>query len=193
MSGALIAAIVFLSVVLIVLAVLSVPLNFYIDYVGGELFVELRFLFYKKRFLPKQQNKQKQHSQQKADKPKDAKKEGFFDTAARFLELFSSGGSLGRLALSLHKANLSFEVTVGGEDAAEIAIGCGKMSAYLHTASAVISNVVSVKKRKIKVAPDYNAKNNSYVLSARFWSRPISYIFNIHKIVPLLLRIADAI
>ncbi len=195
MSGGTIALIVILAILLLLALLLCCPLSFYIKYVDEELYVDLKFLFYKKRLLPQDKKKAEERPEPKEDKPKKDKKskEAFFDTLQRFAELLSAGGALGKLALSLHKARLCFDVTVGGEDAAEIAIETGRMSAYLHAAAAVFANLVNVKKRRITVRPDYNSKKTEYDLSARLYSRPITYIFNIHKIVPLLLRIADAL
>ncbi|MBQ8868945.1 MAG: DUF2953 domain-containing protein [Oscillospiraceae bacterium] len=195
MSGGTIALIVILAVLLLLALLLCCPLSFYIKYVGEELYVDLKFLFYKKRLMPQDKKKAEKGAEPKEDKPKKDKKpkEAFFDTLQRFADLLSLGGALGKLALSLHRADLNFKVTVGGEDAAEIAVGTGKMSAYLHTAAAVFANFVNIKKRRITVRPDYNSKKSEYDLSARLYSRPIAYIFNIHKILPLLLKIADAL
>ncbi len=195
MSGGTIALIVILAVLLLLALVLSFPLSFCIKYVDEELYVDLKFLFYKKRLMPQDKKKGKKVAEPKGKKPKKDKKpkEVFFDTVERFTELLSAGGSIGKLALSLHKARLCFDVKVGGEDAAEIAVGTGRMSAYLHTAAAVFANLVNVTKKRITVTPDYNSKDSEYNLSARLYSRPIAYIFNIHKILPLLLRIADAL
>ena len=195
MSGGTIALIVFLAVLLLLALVLSFPLSFCIRYEDEELYVDLKFLFYKKRLMPQQSKKAEKAAELKEDKPKKDKKpkEAFFDTLQRLSDLLSAGGALGKLALTLHKARLCFDVKVGGSDAAEIAIGAGKMSAYLHTAAAVFANLVNIKKRRITVTPDYNSQKNKYNLSARLYSRPIAYIFNIHKILPLLLKIADAL
>ena len=190
-----IAAVLALIVLLIIL--LCFPLSFYIKYVGQELYAELRFLFLKKRLMPQDKKEKKSGNkiEQREDKPKKDKKtkEAFFDTLERFVELLSAGGALGKLALSLHSCKIDFDVKVGGEDAAQTAIECGKLSAYLHTAAAITANFVKVKSRKIMVYPDYNSKETEYVLSAKLYSHPIAYIFNIHKILPLLLRLAEAL
>ena len=192
MSGLVIALLVLLGLIALVVLILSFPLWFYLRYVDEELYLDLKFLFFKKRLMPsqkKQEPKKKVESSKGEKKPKEA----FFDTLQRFGDLLSAGGALGKLALSLHRAELDFKVEVGGEDAAEIAVGVGKMQAYLHTAAAAFANLVEVKKRKICVTPDYNSKKSKYDLSARLYSRPIVYLFNIHKILPLLLKIADAL
>lgn len=192
MSGFVIALLVLLGLIVLVALILSFPLSFYLRYTDDELYLDLKFLFYKKRLMP---SDKKEEKKQKMDKPKGDKKpkEAFFDTLQRFGGLLSAGGTLGKLALSLHRADLDFKVTVGGEDAADIAIQSGKMQAYLHSAAAVLANLVGIKKRKISVCPDYNSKKSKYDLSARLYSRPIAYVFNIHKILPLLLKIADAL
>ena len=192
MSGLVIALLVLLGLIALVVLILSFPLWFYLRYVDEELYLDLKFLFFKKRLMPsqkKQEPKKKVESSKGEKKPKEA----FFDTLQRFGDLLSAGGALGKLALSLHRAELDFKVEVGGEDAAEIAVGVGKMQAYLHTAAAALANLIEVKKRKICVTPDYNSKKSKYDLSARLYSRPIVYLFNIHKILPLLLKIADAL
>ena len=192
MSGLVIALLVLLGLIALVALILSFPLSFYLRYVDEELYLDLKFLFFKKRLMPSQK---KQEPKKEAQKPKGEKKpkDAIFDTLQRFGDLLSAGGALGKLALSLHRAELDFKVEVGGEDAAEIAVGVGKMQAYLHTAAAALANLVEVKKRKICVTPDYNSKKSRYDLSARLYSRPIVYLFNIHKILPLLLKIADAL
>ncbi len=192
MNGFVIALLVLLGLIALVALILSFPLSFYLRYADDELYLDLKFLFFKKRLMP---SEKKEKPKKKADKPKGEKKpkEAFFDTLQRFGGLLSAGGTLGKLALSLHRASLDFKVLVGGEDAAEIAVQSGKMQAYLHSAAAVFANLVNVKKRKICVCPDYNSKKSKYDLSARLYSHPIAYVFNIHKILPLLLKIADAL
>ncbi len=192
MSGFVVTLLVLLGIILLLCLILSFPLSFYLKYADEELYLDLKFLFFRKRFLP---SEKKEEKKPKADKPKGDKKpkEAFFDTLERFGGLLSAGGTLGKLALSLHRADLDLNVTVGGEDAAGIAVGTGRMQAYLHSAVAVLANLVRINKAKISVCPDYNSKKSKYNLSARLYSRPIAYVFNIHKILPLLLKIADAL
>lgn len=196
MSGGVIALVVILAVLALLAVLAASPLSFYVKYVKGELYVDLRYLFFKKRLMPTKPKKQKNASQPPKEKPeKTAKKqkEPFFDVVERFFDLLSSGGGIARLAISFHRANIDLDVKVGGEDAADAAVQTGRLSAYFHTAAAALANFIKINKRRICVYPDYDCEDTEITFSGRFWSRPASYIFNIHKIVPLLLRLADAL
>lgn len=195
MSGAQIAIVSVAAVLALIAVLIFLPISFYVKYEGGQLFVDLRYFFIKKRLYPAKQKaeKSKDKSQGAPKEQKQKSKESFFEAMDRFFGLISSGGSLGRLAVSFHRVKFKLLAKVGGEDASETAVNTGKMSAYFHTAAAVLANYIIIKKREIEVCPDYNSEDTEITFKARFWSRPASYLFNIHKIVPLLLRLADAL
>lgn len=185
------AVIILLSILLLVVLLLCVPVNFYIEYKNEQFFVKLKYLFFAKRLVPKQKSEKKKEDTQK-EKSKDKKKEPFLKAVSRFLKTLSSLVALSKKVLSLHRAKYFVSAKVGGEDAADAAINVGKTNAALYSGAAILENLVIVKKSKISVIPDYDSKDSAFELKARFYSYPICYVFNIHKILPLLFNVADA-
>lgn len=189
------AVIILLSILLLVVLLLCVPVNFYVEYKNEQFFVKLKYLFLSKIILPKQKQDKKQEETPKGkgkEKGKEKKKEPFLKAVTRFLKTLSSLVALSKKVLSLHRAKYFVSAKVGGEDAADAAINVGKINAALYSGSAILENLVIVKKSKISVMPDYDSKDSAFELKARFYSYPIHYVFNIHKILPLLFNVADA-
>ncbi len=200
MNGWLLALIIFLSVLALILVLLLFPVRLSISYIGDKTQVFLKYLFIKIRLLP--QNKKKGSKKGGAgqekkisppSQPQKSSGDSFLDRLEALISGISSAGRVTRLILSMHNANIDLTARVGGDDAAEIAVGCGRLSAYLHSALAVIANTISIKKRKITVLPDYDSKKTLYTLYATLWFFPIRLIFHIHQILPELLRISDAL
>ena len=200
MNGWLLALIIFLSVIALILVLLLFPVRLYVTYIGDKTQVFLRYLFIKIKLLPQDKKKGSKKSgkgqEKKISPPSEPQKssgDSFIDRLEALLAGISSAGRVVRLILSMHNADIDLTVRVGGDDAAEIAVSCGKLSAYLHSALAVIANTICVKKRKITVLPDYDSKKTLYTLYAKLWFLPIRLISHVHEIIPELLRIADAL
>jgi len=182
---------------LLIFALCLFPINFYVGYENGEFLVKLRYLFFKKALFPtkKKQNKDKKEQNTSGDDKKQNKKdkEPFLAAVNRAFNLFSSLAALSKLVLSLHRAKYKVQAYVGGSDASETAVNAGKYNAALYSSAAVLENFVNVKKKSISVFPDYDSESTDVKFSARFYSYPLHYVINIHKILPLLLKTADAL
>lgn len=196
MNGAGLAVLIAAAFLALLIFVLCFPLCFDVRYFDDKLEIDLKFLFIKKRLVPAKSKKAAEknaYSKNVMKKKTPGQKEPFFDLAERFFSLVASGGSLLKLAVSFHNAKFELNAAVGGEDAASAAVKTGKFSAYFHSAAAILANYLTIKKRVITVCPDYSRKDTEICFKGRFWSYPIRYLFNIHKILPLLLKIADAV
>ncbi|MEE1279497.1 MAG: hypothetical protein UHH95_01530 [Oscillospiraceae bacterium] len=200
MNVLLVALIIVLSVLALILVLLLFPVRLNVSYIGDKTQVFLRYLFIKVRLLPQDKKKGSKKGEKNQEKkifppsqPQKGSDDGFIDRLEALLAGISSAGRVVRLILSMHNASIDLTARVGGQDAAEIAVECGRLSAYLHSALAVIANTICVKKRKITVVPDYDSKKTLYSLYARLWFLPIRLIFHVHEIIPELLRISDAL
>ncbi len=200
MNGWLLALIIFLSVLALIFVLLLFPVRLCVTYIGDKTQVFLRYLFIKIRLLPQKKKKGSKKTgkgqEKKISPPSEPQKssgDSFLDKLEALISGISSAGRVTRLILSMHNANIDLAVRVGGEDAAEIAVSCGKLSAYLHGALAVIANTISIKKRNVTIVPDYDSKKTLYTLYATLWFLPIRLIFHVHEIIPELLRISDAL
>ncbi len=200
MKTALLVLLIVLAAIALLFLLLCCPLFVNISYVGQKTQVYLRYLFIKIRLYPqkkskkkkKNKNEKKERTSDKSAVPKKSD-DAFFDKAQKIVSLISSGGRVLGLVLSMHNAKFNLSIKVGGEDAAEIAIKCGRLSAFFHSAAAVISNAVNIRSREISIYPDYDSKKTVYTFYARLWFYPISLFMHIGDIIPEIDTILDAL
>lgn len=199
MNGFLLALIIVLSVLGLLFIFLLFPVRLNVRYFNKNTHVFFQYLFFKVTLLPQKKKKKKKRDKVQdkkispPDKPQKKSNDDFPDKLEALLAAVSSAGRVTRLILSMHNAKIDLTARVGGEDAADIAIECGRLSAYLHGALALLANTICIKKREIKVIPDYDSKKTGYTLYAVLWFLPIRLVFHIHQVIPELLRIADAL
>ena len=189
------AVIVLLCIIAFLIFLLVWPVSFYVKYENEDFFVTLRYFFFKKKLFPSEKKEKQTKTEQKTEKkePGPKKKEPFLSAVNRGINLLTSVAALSKEVVSMHRVKYSVKVRVGSPDAAETAINVGKYNAALYSAAAVLSNLAVVKKSKISVMPDYDKKQTEIDFFARFYSYPIHYLFNLHKLLPLLLKAADAL
>lgn len=199
MNGVSLALVIILAILLFILLLLLIPLRLKIRYNGEETSAVFKYFLFSIRLYPKKdggKNKKKENKKEK-EKPysefQKKSKAPFTQQVSTLISLVTSSGRLAKIALSLH--NLKFTVTakVCSEDAAQTAVNCGKTSAFLHSAAAVLGNFIEIKKRNIAVLPDYEGSESVYNLDAVLSLLPIRLVFNIHKLIPELIAISDAL
>lgn len=200
MNGGLIALIVLLSMIALFFILCCFPAGVIIDSSTEQTRVTFYYLFLRIPLLPRPKKKKKSRSQAApqgaADKPDEADKKdaGSLIDSLNFLRTsLLALGRTARLVLSLHRAVLDLDVAVGGQDAAEIAIDCGKLSAFLHGTLCFLANFLTVRRRRIVVRPDYNAEKTVFSLHARVWLFPITLVFSLHRLLPELLTLLEAL
>ncbi len=199
MSGGTIALLIIIGFVLLIFSLLSFKLKICFIYKDKKADFFIKYLFIKLPIsLEKKKNKKKEKKEEPgaeaAEKSEGKKaKELFFEQVSKLLSLLTSAGRILKTALSMHSAEIILNAKICGEDAAKTAIEVGKNSAYIHSALGVLANFVEIKKREISVLPDYEGGESEYTLRAVLYSRPVKLIFNIHKFLGELLKMADAL
>ena len=208
MGGVTIALIVIGALLLsLVITLAASPLSIRIIY-DGELTCLVQYLFVKYRIYPfdeklkallkgdKEKPEKKEAKPKKSEKSK-AKKKGSFEEMQEIIdfitEAVSSGSSLLKLVLSLQNMVVETDIKVAASDAAQTAIKCGKINAYLHSAISVAANFTRVKNTNLKIYPDYKADKNEAKFTVKISSAPAKYIFNLHKFVPPIMSIVEAL
>ena len=196
MSGGTIALLIIIGFVLLIFSLLSFKLKICFIYKDKKADFFIKYLFIKIPIsLEKKEKKKKKEPKPEAAEKSGVKKakEPFFEQVSKLLSLLTSAGRILKTALSMHSAEIILNAKICGEDAAKTAIEVGKNSAYIHSALGVLANFVEIKKREISVLPDYDGGESKYDLNAVLYSRPVKLIFNIHRFLGELLKMADAL
>lgn len=209
MGGVTIALIVIGALLIsLVITLAASPLSIRIIY-DGELTCLVQYLFVKYRIYPfdeklkallkgdKKTPEKKEDKPKKSEKSKATKKKGSFEEMQEIIdfiiEAVSSGSSLLKLVLSLQNMVVETDIKVAASDAAQTAIKCGKINAYLHSAISVAANFTRVKNTNLKIYPDYKADKTEAKFMIKVSSAPAKYIFNLHKFVPHIMSIVEAL
>lgn len=155
-----------LGILLLVLAVLLSHVTVDFQYDDGKPSVKLRILFLRFSLFPRPEKKAETNSKKKRATPKKQssptpshkKKKGpeFLEQAEAVLDFLGVlPEPLQRLLTKLKIRNLSVEIQTGGKDAAEIAIGYGKMCAVVYGSLAALQNIFQIQVKNIHICPDF--------------------------------------
>lgn len=196
MNGGMIALIIVLAVLLFIILLLLIPLRLKIRYNGKETSAVFKFLFFSVRLYPKKEGAKKKKAPEKEKPYSEMEKKSkapFTEQVSSLISLVTSSGRIAKLALSLHNLKFTLNAKICAEDAAQTAVSCGTTSAFLHSAVAVLGNFIEIKKRNIVVLPDYEGSESVFNLDAVLSLLPIRLVFNIHKLIPELIAISDAL
>lgn len=171
--------IVILSILAFITLVLLIPIIAEASYEEQEQLVVVRYLFYKKQLfppVPKKNKKEKPPGKRKLSKIKAEEKrpkKGFFETLHDAVEMVkAASGGVRYIIRRLLFYNIRLQVDVGGEDAAQTAIQYGKVSAFIYTSYAVLSNAVRFKKLDINIVPCYDTTETRVSFRGRMRVRP---------------------
>lgn len=137
-----------------------------------EIEVQIRYLFFRFQAYPRPERtkdkKEKRQAQRERgggeEKPRSHPRDLRQNVQMAFELLRSAKGALGLLRRNLHIRNLRLLVLVGAGEAAEAAVRCGEIEAYLCGAHAVLSNLVSLHKVQLVVQPDFLSDEGSFSL-----------------------------
>ena len=197
MTGGQVVLTVFLSLLALLVLLSFFPVKLKIHWASEQGSVTLLWLFFRFRlFLRDKKKGGKAPSSGEPEKPagetSSRQRDPFIDRVQQLLSAVGAAGRLLRLLLSLLRVKADLQVTVGGEDAAEIALRCGQLSAYFHSAAAVLANFLTLRQHHIIVLPDYDAEKTVYTLNATASFLPITVLFSLHRLLPDLQTLADA-
>ena len=108
------------------------------------------------------QSEQKKQSKGKADEaaPKKPKMKFSFDLIRRIIGRASP--HVKRLFKKIRLSNVAIDITVGGDDAAKVAIGYGVHCSMVHSLVALLDNAISFSADRISVKADFDLEKSEY-------------------------------
>lgn len=165
-------ALLIVFLVLLVLAViLFLPVTLKASY-QTELFAELRYLFFRYQIAPKKEEEPKKKKKRAPEKEKEdqgEEKNSIWDTIKEkglsgFLDILEElvravGGALKAIFHHATLSELTLQIAVCGEDAADCAVNYGYVCTAVYPAVGIItSSIRRYKKLNIDIRPDYDGK-----------------------------------
>lgn len=133
----------------------------------------LKFLFFKFRLYPrvkkekksKKQKGQKNKAETERKKQNKSKPKGISYYIDKYGDIIKSVISAAKKLLAhISIGRLDVSVTVGGEDAATVAVEYGAVCAVVYPICSMIESNVDVKESSISIKPDFDAKTSSGTL-----------------------------
>lgn len=165
-------ALLIILLVLLVLAILLLlPVSLKASY-QTELFAELRYLFFRYRIAPQKEEKpkKKKKSAPKQEKVEQEKEKNSIRDIIKekglsgFLDILEElaravGGALKAIFHHATLSELTVQIAVCGEDAADCAVNYGYVCTAVYPAVGIITTAVKrYKKLDIDICPDYDGK-----------------------------------
>lgn len=198
MSGWTVLWIVLLSLLGLLLLLLIVPFYLCVTF-QGELTVKVRILgipfkLYPKKKKDKPPKDEKSRKNQKATSEKQ-RKESF--SVSQMLKKDGVGAvvsyytSLARMAATGAKRllraitvdHLDVRLTVASADAAETAQNYGRVCAVIFPAEAMLESCIRVKRRRVRVDPDFLAAKGKAALDIRLHAVPARIIWSLFRLL----------
>lgn len=199
MSGWTVLWIVLLSLLGLLLLLLIVPIYLRITF-QGELTVKIRIwgipfkLYPKKKKKDKPPKAEKPRKNQKA-KPEKLRKESFsvsqmlkedgvgavvsyYTSLARMLSTEAK-----RLLRAITVDHLDIRLTVASADAAETAQNYGRVCAAVFPAEAMLESCIRVKRRRVRVDPDFLAAKGKAALDIRLHAVPLRITWSFFRLL----------
>ena len=107
-------------------------------------------------------SEQKKQSKDKAEEaaPKKPKMKFSFDLIRRIIGRASP--HVKRLFKKIRLSNVTIDITVGGDDAAKVAIGYGVHCSMVHSLAALLDNAISFQADRISVKADFDLEKSEY-------------------------------
>lgn len=132
------------------------------SYAGDEFFLQIRYLFVRYRVCPRPERKAKKQKPGKAAKKKPFRVRDLLrkNGLSGFLELVGEAarvalGSAKKLFSHLVVDRLSVELSVGGEDAAQVALRYAETCGAVSTAFGALLSAVKCRRPHVRVTPDF--------------------------------------
>ena len=170
----------------ILLFLLLLPAGCKVDIFGGEPSVYLRLFGLSFKIYPKDGKKggQEDHKSQKTkgnkkseekneNTPENKKSKISFDTVVEYISFVSR--SLGKIARGIYVADFMLEARIHSDDPSKTAMIYGGACAALELAVPKIEKAVTVKKRDIRIYPDFMGSTD-YNLSLTVMAVPLRII-----------------
>jgi hypothetical protein len=175
------AFIVILCILVFLSVLLACPVTIRASY-KNELFAKARYLFVSYTIAPQKEKKPKaeKKAKKKEEEPEEAKDDtkskikaiieqkglsGFLDLAKETANIAT--GSAKRLFQHLVISNISADIVVAADDAAQTALNYSYVCAVVYPAFAVIVGNCKCKKYSVQVAPDFDKTESEITFSVK--------------------------
>ena len=179
---------IFLIVIIVLTAILLIPVSAKAKY-DNAVFLEIRYLFFKKTILPKPPKKaaaakksssapkKKKPKKPKPDKPKRKIPLGVWE----IIELIPKAVEMllppiRKLLKRTVIGGFSLEMVVLGDDAADTAIKFGKVNGAVFYAAAVLDRVMTLKTKRIDIHPGFTAEKSEIRAEGEVKAYPLAVI-----------------
>lgn len=166
---------------LLLTLLLLIPIKAEMSY-DGEMSLSVKYLFIKKRILPKPTESEKKpaKAKKKADKPKKAKRKFPF-TAGEMLQLAPKAVDMllppiRKLLKRTVIAGFELDAVIVGSDAADTAIKFGKLNGAVVYAVALIDRVVTLKAKRINIYPGFTFEKSDISASGDIKAYPLAVL-----------------
>lgn len=167
-----------LGILLLIIAVLSIPICAFLKYDDGHVRVYYCFLFLKfKLYDSKKPQKQKKTKKSKTDNKPQKKKRKFSFSLVK--------NSVGAVKLFFEKTRVTsvvLQVAVGGEDAYKTAVTYGALSAVGYPIIGFLNSVKKIKFKRVWLFPDFLSEKTR--IKASFKAK-----LNVINILKILLKV----
>lgn len=204
------ALIIIASILLLLLILLLIPIRVHVQY-GKEFNIDVRYLFIKKKILPSEEDKgeekpKKQKKKEEKTKGEDEevgavdrfknffKREGFSGFVDFLKEVLGVAGKAVKRILKHTKISLfDLYMSVGGDDASDIAMQYGQISMVAYpTFSFILGSVKKCKKKGISIDCNYESLESVVNFEAKLRISPIfllqAGLVAFFKSIPLFKR-----
>lgn len=171
--------------VLLVLLVVPIVLTFE---VSDKKAATVRWLFLRFPLYPpapakpgKEQGKGQGGGRQKAEKPRERDDRPAIDRLTDFVNTaVDAACAAGRLLRCVRWGlllwRLRVQVSVSGPDAAETAIGYGRMCAGIYTGYSVLAGLIRARGTQIHIVPDYSGSDTTFSIRGKLCLLPIAAV-----------------
>ncbi len=126
----------------------------------------IKFLFFTIPLEPRKSKTKRQGKSGKKSKVEKSKKKKPKQAISHYIEKYGDAvktilAAAGKLLKRVVIKRLDVSVTVGGEDAAQIAVEYGAVCAVAYPIISMIDSNITVKESNISIKPDFNAKTQN--------------------------------
>ncbi len=182
------------AVIAVLVVILMIPVYVGIEY-KGELTVRISYLFVKIKVFPlKEKNKGKNKAKKKKEATEGDKKEKGKKKKQSVMDILKIITDIirsieGKLKKVIIISDIKVFMEVVGDDACDTALSYGKASAGINTALAILKNLITVKRARVSVFPNFTGEENKTYVLVKFRVIPAAAAIAVIRIIVSYMKI----
>ncbi len=182
------------AVIAVLVVILMIPVYVGIEY-KGELTVRISYLFVKIKVFPlKEKNKGKNKAKKKKEATEGDKKEKGKKKKQSVMDILKIITDIirsieGKLKKVIIISDIKVFMEVVGDDACDTALSYGKASAGINTALAILKNLITVKRARVSVFPNFAGEENKTYVLVKFRIIPAAAAIAVIRIIVSYIKI----